>query len=199
MGDVLVLKGQHTLLPWYRDPALIGSSLAESGFAVARFLPEDTYVPPEHVLACLTAALWWGKALDISWMQMELDGERMCEVPLQHHRKSAAIMYIDDDDQVFGVLSPGDFEPLRINACLVTDIHLVIPPAKPHTSRHVQGDGSVVLWSHVSEADMKADGFVRSSKSHTLDDRTVVPVFVDERGYEFSPLVVVTPAPQVDG
>jgi hypothetical protein len=107
----------------------------ESGFVFARMLPEDTYVPHEYVLACITTAVWWSKTVNVSWMQMDYQDDRGCEVPIQYHRKDAVVMYVDDDCTAFGIASPDDLtDPVRVHADVVTDIvlcDLVPTPVKP--------------------------------------------------------------------
>ena len=195
-SDIEVVVGEDgkSALAAYLPDGYTGQALVTE-FAVARFLPEDTYLPTDFVLALLTSALWWGKAIDVSWMQMQ--DEDGLSVPIQHHRKAAALVYLDDDHAHFGVAGPDDDRGQRIATDCVTDLRLVIPDPKPLQTKHLQIDGNVVLWSHVSDESMKADGFVRSSKSHWLDDGTEVPIFVDERGYEFSPILVRASSPDL--
>lgn len=101
-------------------------------WALARTLPGDTYVPVDQVVAVLTAAVWWGKPVHVSWMQMDFDPLAGAEVPLQHHRQQAAVMYIDDDLMAFAVATPKDLiEPVRILTPCVTDIRLVLFPTPP--------------------------------------------------------------------
>lgn len=105
-----------------------------TGFAVARVLPQDTYLPADHVHAVLTAALWWGKPVDVSWMEMEFDPLEGSEVPMQKHRRDAAVMYIEDDAAHFGVATPEDVnKPARIQADCVTNIRVALNLPDPET------------------------------------------------------------------
>lgn len=135
--NVITLPSRTDPVPWYRDRTLYGHDLGVLGDEVfpevARHLPGDVWVPADYVHATLTTHLWWSKPLSISWMQMDYDEDRGCEVPIQHHMRGAHVLYIDDDAAAFGIAETGAerFEPRRVQVDCVTDIALELFPSPP--------------------------------------------------------------------
>lgn len=118
-------------------------AVLDQSFAVARMLPEQTYVPVDYVVATLTAAVWWHKTLHVEWMVMEYDPLLHAEVPRQKIRRSAAVAWVDDDSLLgFGIISPAEVdEELSVAMDCVTDIRLELitslPRAHPSVEAHI--------------------------------------------------------------
>lgn len=176
----------------YCPPGFSGEVL-QSGFAIARVLPEDTYVPQHHVEACLTAALWWGKAVDVSWMRMDPDlyGGGF-DVPTQHHRKAAAIMWFDDEDRgyAFGIAGAEDVHgPVRVPSDCVTHIRLVdlVPdPPPPDCSDWAHSfdlEGPNGIWVKPNRCRLGKGCTVRNAH-----DAEVARKALDEQGYQHAGL-----------
>lgn len=128
-GDVLYQTPTGEFMTAFREDAVEGDECraASASLAIVRSLPEDTYVPVDHVLALLTAASHWSKAFDISWMEMvELGG---CSQPVQSRMDGVVLAYTEDDVAAFVVIAPGGMETVRILTDCVTHIRLcnVVP------------------------------------------------------------------------
>ena len=135
-------------IPWYRNRTLFASTADEplvytdidcSGRAVdvvtsdlfERFLPSEIFVPADYVHAVLTTHIWWGKPINVSWMHMDYDLVRGCEVPTQHHAQEVIVIHIEHGGAGFVVAEPAVFETMRIATDCVTDI-AVVPFPEPH-------------------------------------------------------------------
>jgi hypothetical protein len=194
VGDVLLLDGGRDATPWYEVKDLQADA---NGFVLARALPEDTYVPHEYVIACVTTAVWWHKAVNVSWLQMDFDAIRGCDIPIQHHRKGAAVMYVDDDLAYFAVAGPEDLEsPVRVAADCVTDIELHETVPEPLTlaenaKRLTQAERDQIA-ANVAEAERQAEAMEIGRELTTIVKDLVVR-------REQSPLTGGWPMPQVDG
>lgn len=138
MGDVLLFPGDGLdAVPWYADRDLVGT---DDGFGFDRILPADVFVPHEHVLATVHAAVWWGKTVTVSWMQMDMDAAMGCEVPMQHHAKGSAVMWVDDCGWTFGVSEPDDMHMQRVQMDCVTDIRLDLITELPKSWVEIQAE-----------------------------------------------------------
>ena len=112
-------------------PGYTGEAVAV-GMARARYLPEDTYLPQAEVRATLIAARYWGKAVDVSWMEMDIDDQWGYSVPVQQHAHSAIFAggWFDEPvvkagGFVFQLLVGVELDSRMIRGDVVTHIRLV--------------------------------------------------------------------------